>query len=259
MDTDSVAWANDLSFNISSSHSDFSLPEVPAIAAFAAEYQPIVHAQSLEVHGYEALARFYKGNGAAISPARVFEALHSQPEQLANMEYRLKQHQLAGAPSGQQLLFINLDPHALSEQMAPALLDMLNQRRENLVVELIENTDLQDSQASIALLAQLQERAIKTALDDIGTPDALVSVELLVSVDYLKFDRYWLQLLEQPAYEALFRQLIAFAREVGRYTILEGVETLEQLALVKRYPLDYIQGFLFKPQFRQTAPEPFER
>lgn len=258
MDTDSVVRSNILG----NSNSTFSLEtpfhEAPAIAAFAAEYQPIVHLDSLEIHGYEALARFYQRNGAPISPARIFDALHSQPDQLAEIEFRLKQHQLLQAPTGKLPLFINLDPHAMSERVAPAMLELLNTYKDSLVVELIENTDLQDSKASVALLALLQAQGIKTALDDIGTPDALVSAELLVMVDYLKFDRHWLTLLEQPAYEALFRHLIAFAHEVGKKTILEGVETLEQLTHIKRFALDYVQGFLFKPQFRQTLPEPFD-
>ncbi len=80
----------------------------------------------------------------------------------------------------------------------------------------------------------------------------MLSIDLLVAVDYLKFDRRWVSLLRQQNYQVLFQNLLGFARATGRITILEGIETEQELERVQQFPLDYIQGFLFKERFIQS-------
>jgi len=149
------------------------------------------------------------------------------------------------------VLNINFDPHAVTDDVHSPLMALLEQK-EDLVVELIENTDLLDSKASIELLQALRGKGIKCALDDVGAQESMLSIDLMVAVDYLKFDRRWLNLLDHLKYEEQLRCLLNFARAAGRKTILEGVETEQQLARVQQYPLDYIQGFLFRDQFIHT-------
>lgn len=214
------------------------------------EYQPIIGLHDQKVYAYEALARFYRKNNESVSPLSVFQSLHSNPQLLGKTELQLKLHQIRFAPEGTEL-FINLDPHAVTDEVHGLLMALLEQK-ENLVVELIENTDLLDSKASIELLQALRGKGINCALDDVGARESMLSIDLMVAVDYLKFDRRWLNLLDQPKYEELLRCLLNFARAAGRTTILEGVETQQQLARVQQYPLDYIQGFLFRDQFIHT-------
>lgn len=218
------------------------------------EYQPIIDLHDQSVYAYEALARFYRKNNENVSPLSVFQALHCNSRLLAKTELQLKQHQFALAPAGARL-FINLDPHAVTEEVHSSLMALLAQQT-NLVVELIENTDLLDSKASIKLLQALRDKGVKCALDDVGARESMLSIDLMVAVDYLKFDRRWLILLDQPKYEELFRCLLNFARAAGRKTILEGIETEQQLARVRQYPLDYIQGFLYRDRFIQTESLP---
>ena len=223
-----------------------------AIEQLGVEYQPIMPLRGTEPLGFEALARFWDRNGSALPPDSVFDQLHDTPELLARLEYELSWHQIAHAPT-QGLLFINLDPHAVSVETQHPLLDLLAQR-ERLVVELIENTDIQDAHASQLLQAQLHLEGVATALDDIGSPAALLSLDLLPHIDYLKFDRIWLQRLDSQPYAELFRTLLAYARISGKQTVLEGVETPAQLARLQAFELDYVQGFLFRDRFVRTEP-----
>jgi len=232
------------------SRSNASLAELLSVTHYGAEYQPIVSLQDQDIWGYEALARFYDSNGRMISPVTVFQVLHDHPPLLGRTELQLKWLQIAAAPLGKRL-FINLDPHALTPDVRNAMLELLTPDK-SLVVELIENMDLQDSQACLELLKTLEVRGIQSALDDIGARQSMLSLDLMVSVDFMKFDRRWIELLDQPQYESLFRHLIEFAREQGQKTILEGVETELQLMRLMDYPLDYVQGFLYKPRFLRS-------
>ena len=224
-----------------------SIDEALGVTHYSAEYQPIVGLNSQQVFAYEALARFYNVNQAPVSPISVFQALHSNSKLLGRAELQLKWLQIAAAPANTHL-FINLDPHALTEEVRSSMLELLTPDKR-LVVELIENSDLQDSHASMMLLESLHEQGISSALDDIGASESMLSIDLMVAVDYMKFDRRWVALLDEPDYERLFRHLLTFARASGRKTVLEGVETEAQLMRLQDYPLDFVQGFLYRTQF----------
>ncbi|MDI3325024.1 EAL domain-containing protein [Pontibacterium granulatum] len=230
--------------------SNVSLAELVSVTHYGAEYQPIVSLQDQQIWGYEALARFYDANGCMVSPVTVFQVLHDHPPLLGRTELQLKWLQIAAAPLGKRL-FINLDPHALTLDVRTPMLELLTPDHA-LVVELIENMDLQDSYACQELLKSLEDKGIQSALDDIGARQSMLSLDLMVSVDFMKFDRRWIELLDQPKYESLFRHLIEFARGQGQQTILEGVETEMQLVRLMDYPIDYVQGFLYKPHFLRS-------
>lgn len=224
-----------------------SRDEASGVTHYSAEYQPIIGLTSQQIFAYEALARFYNVNQAPVSPISVFQALHSNSKLLGRTELQLKWLQIAAAPVNTHL-FINLDPHALTEEVRLPMLELLTPDKR-LVVELIENSDLQDSHASMMLLEALHKQGISSALDDIGASESMLSIDLMVSVEYMKFDRRWVALLDEPDYERLFRHLLTFARASGRKTVLEGVETEAQLMRLQDYPLDFVQGFLYRPQF----------
>lgn len=219
---------------------------------YGVEYQPIVCVHSGEIAAYEGLARFYHDDGTSLPPKIVFNALKDDEKCLRRVERELKSIQIEHSPSGYDL-FINLDRHAVGPMIDTEndpLIDLLSRHR-NLVVELIENVDIHDARASIALQQVLQARNIPTALDDIGADHSLISFEVLPLVDYLKFDRIWLQRLHRPEYQSLFNSLLDFARQNQKPAILEGIEDEDMLALAKAYSIDYIQGFRYRNLFKE--------
>lgn len=211
------------------------------------EYQPFVDPYTLAIDGYEALARFYLPNGGAIAPNIVFEQLHAHSEQLATIEYQAKAFQLAHAPR-QQRIFINVDPHAVDGEHTARLLALLSQYQQ-VTVEIIENTCISDAVLASELFTQFKQANVHVALDDIGAPHSMLSLELLLNVDYLKFDRHWLSLIEQPQGKQLLMSLVYFAKKTAKQCILEGIETEQQLEFARTVGVDLVQGFLFKSRF----------
>lgn len=211
------------------------------------EYQPFVDPHTLAIDGYEALARFHLPNGDTIAPNIVFEQLHESTERLAAVEYQAKVFQLAHAPR-QQRIFINVDPHAVDGPHTAKLLQLLSQYRQ-VTVEIIENTCINDAQLAGQLFTQFKQANIQVALDDIGAPHSMLSVDLMMSVDSLKFDRHWLTLIQQPQGTQLLIALVNFAKMTGKQAILEGIETETHLAFARDIGVDLVQGFLFKSWF----------
>ncbi|MCL1089709.1 EAL domain-containing protein [Shewanella profunda] len=222
--------------------------------SLSCEYQPFVDPQTLAIDGYEALARFYFSDGKAIAPNLVFEQLHVSSDMLAAIEYQAKVFQLAHAPRNQPI-FINVDPHAVNGSHTAKLLALLSDYQQ-ITVEIIENTCVSDANLANQLFAKFKEANINVALDDIGAPHSMLSVELMMNVDYLKFDRHWLTLIEQPQGIQLLIALVDFAKRSGKRCILEGIETEAQLAFAKDIGVHLVQGFLFKSWFiRPTSTE----
>lgn len=222
---------------------------------FGVEYQPIVAIDDGAIFGYEALARFFGSNGTMLSPQQVFDSLHTSPLSLFQVEYEMKRLQLAHAPADGLRLFVNVDPDAFQAGASGGLhpLVSLLSGHPGVVVEIIENSSINDADISDAMASAFSGSAIELALDDIGAPHTMLSLPILLTVDFLKFDRSWLLHPDDLVRCAALRHLVGFARECGKRTILEGVEHESQLAFAATIGFDFIQGFLFRPLFRKTG------
>lgn len=222
---------------------------------YGVEYQPILDTESQQIFGYEALARFYDTKGNSLSPQLVFSALHRLPEKFYAVEYLIKELQIQRAPE-KKYLFLNLDPDAYAAQEEVdgehPFVTLLSQR-ENIIMEIIENTSINDAAISMQMMQAFQEKNISVALDDIGTPESMLSFPIFLSVDFLKFDKIWLKMLSQNNYKILLESLLACARKTGQKTILEGIEQEEDLQIARDLGFDFVQGFLFRPLFINTS------
>jgi len=221
---------------------------------YGVEYQPIISTND-DLLGYEALARFTNASGQTMRPDRVFEALHDHPLCLLRVEQRLKELQTRYAPAD-GLLFLNIDQdaYALAAQAGKDILPLEAHNRQRLVVEIIENSNIVDARISDTMVRDFRAANLSLALDDVGARNSLLAVEVLAEVDYVKLAREWLLRMESATYRSLLNALIGFCRDTGKRTILEGVETKEQLNLARRLGVDYVQGFLFRADFQSIPP-----
>ena len=222
------------------------------------EYQPIVKVGSEQVIGYEALARFRCSTGELMPPDQVFRGLHESPLSLFQLEYRMKQIQIAMAPQN-TALFLNIDQDAFevfSGLRRHPMVELL-QQRPDCVVEIIENCSISDAQLSSAMMVAFGAAGIPLALDDVGASQTLVSFEVMLGVTYLKLARDWILKAEQAGVMQLLEGLVHFAHHTGKKVILEGVETEAQLDFAKALQVDAVQGFIYRPRFIQRwADEP---
>lgn len=219
---------------------------------FGVEYQPLVSVMTGEVHAYEALARFIDADGGLMRPDQVFALLHDNPLLLMHTELEMKQLQLSEAPED-GLLFVNLDPDSFSAGQTRVggnvFLPLLQHYRQKLVVEVIENLHIEDVLLAKQMMDQLDAVQIRMAIDDMSSSRGLISYASLISAEYIKFDRSWLVGPLLPRQRTILTWVLAQAADLGLTTVLEGVETEQDLMMARDFGFDLVQGFLFKPQF----------
>lgn len=222
---------------------------------YGVEYQPIIDIHRNEAIGFEALARFYAADGQPLAPKAVFDALHASPLSLYQVEYDMKRLQLAYIPANAGQLFLNLDPdtYGVTANEAEDPILSLLAPHSNLVVEIIENSNVSDAYLSQQLAQAFSARGIRLALDDIGAPNSMISLDVMMEVDWFKFDRSWLARARDPKSRAALVHLIAFAHECNCRVILEGIERPEDLELAHALNVDCVQGFLYRKQFKSVS------
>ena len=114
--------------------------------------------------------------------------------------------------------------------------------------EITESVLMQHEQSALDALKAFREKGIRIAIDDFGTGYSSLSYLTRFQVDTLKIDRSFIRDMtigENAA--ALVRAMIAMAHTLKLKVVAEGVETPEQLALLRDFGCDVIQGYVFSP------------
>jgi diguanylate cyclase (GGDEF)-like protein/PAS domain S-box-containing protein len=126
-----------------------------------------------------------------------------------------------------------------------AILERTGLRPELLQIEVTESVMLGEAKHVADAIDRLREMGISMAIDDFGTGYSNLSYLPTLAFDVLKIDRSFVSKLDtQPETESMMRTLIALAHNFGMRVIVEGVETQEQLTLIKVLGANEVQGFL---------------
>ena len=103
---------------------------------------------------------------------------------------------------------------------------------------------MQDIEISIRKLAELRSAGIGIAIDDFGTGYSSLKLLSRLPVDTLKIDRsFILGVADTPNVTTLVATVISLARAFDMHTVAEGVETREQLHMLRILDCDQAQGF----------------
>ncbi len=113
-------------------------------------------------------------------------------------------------------------------------------------LEITETTVAQNRMIAIEVLESLQEKGIRIALDDFGTGYSSLSYLQQMPFDSLKIDKSFVDRIgsgETP--DNLCKTIIKMAEQLGKRSIAEGVETIEQLNFLRRNDCDIVQGYYY--------------
>ena len=122
-------------------------------------------------------------------------------------------------------------------------------------LELTESLIMRDVDTSASLMRDLREIGVKIAIDDFGTGYSSLSYLRRLPADSLKIDKSFLQESEfGPATMALIRAVVVLAHSTGLKVTAEGVESSDQLELVREAGCDRVQGHLFGAACQRTRP-----
>ncbi|WP_022941000.1 EAL domain-containing protein [Psychromonas hadalis] len=233
------------------------LLELMETKRYGVEYQPIIATNGGDVFAYECLSRFFSADGQKIRPDFVYASLHDNPLSLFQVEYEQKKLQLSYAPNSTDI-FVNLDQDSYSASGLlgsdnPFVKLFKNYHKANIIVELIENSEISDAIMSLSMIDNLSKNNINTAIDDLFNPQSMLSTSVVQMVDYIKLDKYVISKQHNKKFMPLVNAMIGYAHETGKKIILEGVETEEDLRFAKMIGADFVQGFLYKNLFKNVG------
>lgn len=121
---------------------------------------------------------------------------------------------------------------------------------QQLVLELTESGLVDDIEASTRKMAALRQAGVQFALDDFGTGYSSLAYLGKLPLDQLKIDQSFVRNLTHDQHDAaIVSTIIVLARTLNLNVLAEGVETEEQLSLLRRQGCSHYQGYLFsQPQ-----------
>jgi diguanylate cyclase (GGDEF)-like protein len=125
------------------------------------------------------------------------------------------------------------------------ILDRVGLKPGLLQLELTESIMLTGIHRTSETMKRLKKLGIGLAIDDFGTGYSCLSYLPSLPFDALKIDRSFVKELgSKPEATAMVRSLMMLAQNVGMRVIVEGIETAEQLDLIKQFKGDEVQGYL---------------
>jgi diguanylate cyclase (GGDEF)-like protein/PAS domain S-box-containing protein len=215
-------------------------------------FQPSVDASSEAVTGFEALARWDHPEHGPVSPS-LFIPLAEEIGLIPEIGEFVLRTACAEAAKWPQTVSVavNLSPIQFKSHELPstvrAVLGETGLDATRLELEITEGVLLSNDDHIHDMIRGLKGIGVKLALDDFGTGYSSLSYLLRVPFDKIKIDQSFVRGASDPGSRnaALIRAMIGLASDLDMQTTAEGVETAEELALVRNLGCTLIQGFYF--------------
>jgi diguanylate cyclase (GGDEF)-like protein len=214
-------------------------------------YQPQLNIKSGKVVGFEALLRWRHPERGWISPA-TFIPIAEQTgliHQIGDWILRSACAQAARWPD-QIKVAVNVSP--MQFRKGSVLQSVINGiaaagiSPNRLELEITESALMDDSEETLALLERLHAFGVKIAMDDFGTGYSSLAYLRKFPFDKIKIDRSFVSgVTNDESGLAIIRAVCGLGRSLGLATTAEGVETKDQLELVRHEGCTEAQGFLF--------------
>lgn len=216
---------------------------VLANASIRSVFQPIVDLSSQKVLGFEALTRFHDEPG--LSPQTWFAAasaagLRVQAE-VAAARAALRVFDLLPADC---FIALNVSAHTAASEEFLNVISVVPASR--VVLDITESEAVDEFAGAAEAIDALRALGVRIALDDAGSGFVSLRHLLGVNADIIKIDTAITRGIEtDPVNQALACSLKSLAGRAGAVSLAEGVETPEELAMLRSLGIEAGQGYLF--------------
>jgi len=229
---------------------------------FYVEYQPVVHAQTGEIAGAEALVRWKKEPYGIVPPGMFIDWLESNPCMYDLGNFVLKQA-LTDAVEFRKSnpdFFINVNMSAKQLErktfcgVVMALLKETGFPAGQLCLELTERCRSMPVSVMEEKLLYLKQHGVRLAMDDYGTGSASSSILLQTPMDEIKIDMSFIRgITDNQTKQALVRSMVDFANKADLKSCLEGVEDEKLQNYLRSFGATWFQGYYYSRPVQAAA------
>ncbi|HEY2030524.1 MAG TPA: EAL domain-containing protein [Myxococcales bacterium] len=213
-------------------------------------YMPIVEIATGRVKGLEALARWQHPRLGLVTPPRFLQmAMETglivpiDQWMLLNSVKQLNEWRKDMAAARNLSMSVNVSQKLLEQQDLGAQIDRVLREAHLSPADL--TLDVGEATPT-AVLGELRQRGYKLHMDDFGKGESWLRHLHKSQVDTVKLDRSFVD-ATQGADRRILSHIVSIARDLGKTVIAEGVETAEQLRLVREAGCECAQGYFFSP------------
>lgn len=222
---------------------------------FRVYYQPKVNLKDYTLHGAEALCRWFK-NGEMIPPYRFIPALE-QSQSICSLDFYMLEHTCRDIrrwlDEGRPVVkvSVNLSRRHLGDmdllEHIISCIDKYNIPHRYIEIELTETTTDVNFSDLKEIVIGLREAGISTSIDDFGMGYSSLNLIKELPWNVLKIDKSFLPDENDSGSQkyVMLKHIIALAQDIGLECIVEGVESAEQVRLLKENNCFLAQGFYF--------------
>ncbi|MBA3890705.1 MAG: EAL domain-containing protein [Gemmatimonadaceae bacterium] len=216
------------------------------------DYHPIVVTDTMEIFGYEALAR---GQMRSMRSPEVMFDVADQADLVWELSRLCRSRALEGLDGRlgkDKLLFVNVDPHDFDD---PAFNEKEVSEPGRVVIEITERTAIKDYPKFRERLRAFRDAGFRFAVDDAGSGYAGLGSIANLEPDFIKLDISLINAIDTNFIKQnLVETMVRFANDHGAKVIAEGVERAEEFNTVRDLGVHLVQGFyLHRPS--ATAPK----
>ncbi|MEH2462022.1 putative bifunctional diguanylate cyclase/phosphodiesterase [Nostoc sp.] len=234
---------------------------------FRVYYQPIVSLTNGSILGFEALLRWQHPQRGLLNPADfiplaeetglIFSIgnwmLHEACRQM--QAWRVCHHFNLLEKISVNLSLKQFSQPDLIEQIKK-ILHSTGLDAGTLVLEITENAIVENGDKATATLLQLREMGIELSIDDFGTGYSSLGRLYNFPISVLKIDRSFISSIGTSSMNLeIIEIIVTLAHKLGVNVLAEGVETKEQLALLRKLSCEYGQGYFFSLPLNSSAAE----
>jgi len=223
-------------------------------------YQPIVSLKSSRIVGFEALSRWQRSSGI-VMPGEFIDVADEcglivpiNRQLITEACQTLKSWRLQYPSDPPLFMSVNIPPRQFVDaNLTKDITDILalsGIEPAGLELEILETVAMGDPEVANRILSGLKELGVSLGIDDFGTGHSSLSRLEHLPVNTLKIDRSFIARLEEKTTSReIVHTIIRLAHAIGLRVVAEGVETENQLRLLKDMDCDWAQGYyFFKPE-----------
>lgn len=220
-------------------------------------YQPIVDANNNKVTGLEALIRWTHPERGPISPA-IFVPIAEDANLIGTMgEWALRKAcEEAAQWPGKLRVAVNVSAIQFADEHLPKIVEnalaLSGLPPEQLELEITEGVFLGESSETDGMFAALKKIGVRLALDDFGTGYSSLGYLQTAPFDKIKIDQSFVRSATEANSRnaAIISAIVALAKALDMETTAEGIETLDQLDLIRSLGVSHVQGYIYSEPVR---------